>query len=430
MVIGRWLTGDAKVFIFDQPTTGVDVGSRIEIYRQMTELARQGAAVLLISSDFEELLGMSDRIAVMYKGRVNKILDRSSAGVQDILYWASGGDVTADAAATPVTRQQSASRTRARMAQVLSRWGAISGMALALLVIGISAPLFFSANNLFDVLKQGSVLALIALGLNAVLISGGFDMSAGAGSQMAANFAAGAILQGFGIAAALAVGCGAGLIVGAVNAMLVILFRMQPFVATLGSMFVLMGITLFYNGGHALTIYDQPMFFFLGQGYLGPVPFVIVVLALTVAVLHLFFKRTRAGIHMYAIGENLAAARLRGISQRKATLGSFAIGGVVIGFSGVVLASYSYGASALATGMDFLISALAAAFLGSTLSRTGELDMIGTTVAAVFLASLSNGLILMGVSNLALPGIQGAVLVLSIMLGVIHKRDIGQVLIF
>ena len=430
VVIGRWLTGDAKVFIFDQPTTGVDVGSRIEIYRQMTELARQGAAVLLISSDFEELLGMSDRIAVMYKGRVSKILDRSSAGVQEILYWASGGDATPDGAATAAMSRQGAPATRARVAQLMSRWGAISGMALALIIIGVAAPLFFSANNLFDVLKQGSVLALIALGLTAVLVSGGFDMSAGAGSQMASNFAAGVVLQGFGTAGALAVGTLAGLIVGGANAMLVVLFRMQPFVATLGSMFVLMGITLFYNGGHALTIYDQPTFFFLGQGHLGPVPFVIVILALVVAVLHLFFKRTRAGLHMYAVGQNLPAARLRGISQRKATLGSFAIGGVVIGFSGVILASYSYGASALATGMDFLISALAAAFLGSTLSRTGELDMIGTTIAAIFLASLSNGLILMGVSNLALPGIQGGVLILAIMLGVIHKRDIGQVLIF
>ena len=430
LVIGRWLTGGAKLFIFDQPTTGVDVGSRVEIYRQMTELARQGAAVLLISSDFDELLGMSDRIAVMYKGNISKILDRSSAGVQEILYWASGGDATPVGTAAAATTPQPAPTTHVGLGQLMSRWGAIAGMALALIIIGVTAPLFFSANNLFDVLKQGSVLALIALGLTAVLISGGFDMSAGAGSQMASNLAAGAILQGLGTAAALAISCVAGLIVGVVNAMLVILLHMQPFVATLGSMFVLMGITLFYNGGHALPIYDQPVFFFLGQGHLGPVPFVIVILVLAVAVLHLFFKRTRAGLHMYAVGENLPAARLRGISQRKATLGSFAIGGAVIGFSGAILASYSYGASALATGMDFLISALAAAFLGSTLSRTGELDMIGTTIAAIFLASLSNGLILMGVSNLALPGIQGAVLVLAIMLGVIHKREIGQVLIF
>ncbi len=72
VVIGRWLTGKAKVFIFDEPTTGVDVGSKVEIYKQMTDLARRGAAVLFISSDFEELLGMSDRIAVMLKGRVRQ----------------------------------------------------------------------------------------------------------------------------------------------------------------------------------------------------------------------------------------------------------------------------------------------------------------------------------------------------------------------
>src|ERR1019366_7946319 len=127
---------------------------------------------------------------------------------------------------------------------------------------------------------------------------------------------------------------------------------------------------------------------------------------------------------------NLAAAQLRGISQRRAVIGAFAIGGLGVGFAGGVLASYRYGASPPGTGMDFLISALAAAFLGSTLSRTGELDIIGTTIAAIFLASLANGLILIGVSNLALPGIQGLILVLSIMLGVGHKRDIGQVLIF
>ena len=430
VVIGRWLTGGAKVFIFDQPTTGVDVGSRVEIYRQMTELARQGAAVLLISSDFEEVLGMSDRIAVMHKGCILRTLERDEANLQSLLFWATGGDAGAEATGAESEAEGRTRRARWDWAALLSRWGTVTGMLLALLVIGIAAPRFFAADNLFDVLKQGSVLALIALGLTAVLICGGFDMSVGAGSQMAANFAAGVILQGLGTAMALLVGAFAGIGVGVVNAALVVGLRMQPFVATLGTMFVIMGITLFYNGGHALTIYDQPTFFFLGQGHLGPVPFVVILLAAVVAALHVIFKRTRGGLHMFAVGENLAAAQLRGISQRRAVIGAFAIGGLVIGFAGVVLASYSYGASALGTGMDFLISALAAAFLGSTLSRTGELDVIGTTIAAIFLASLANGLILMGVSNLVLPGIQGLILVLSIMLGVVHKRDIGQVLIF
>jgi len=103
---------------------------------------------------------------------------------------------------------------------------------------------------------------------------------------------------------------------------------------------------------------------------------------------------------------------------------------LVVGLTGVLQTSYSYGATAVPTGLDFMISALAAAFLGSTFSRTGELDVVGTTIAAMFITSLSNGLILNGVSNLALPAIQGGILVVSVLLSVIQKRDIGQINIF
>jgi ribose transport system ATP-binding protein len=255
-------------------------------------------------------------------------------------------------------------------------------------------------------------------------------MSVGAVSQFATNLAAGTIIAGFGTAAALAIGGGVGLLIGALNAALVLLFRMPPFVATLGTMFMTMGATLLYNGGQALTLSNEPGFFYLGQGYVGPVPFVFILLVATVAVLHVVLKHTRLGLRMYAVGQNLAAARLRGIGQARYAFASFAIGGLVLGLSGTVIASYSYGASALATGIDFLVSALAAAFLGSTFGRAGELNVIGTLIAALFLASLSNGLILMGISSQALPGIQGLVLILAIALGVIRKRGIGQVLIF
>ncbi len=434
VVIGRWLTGNAKVFIFDEPTTGVDVGSKVEIYKQMTDLARRGAAVLFISSDFEELLGMSDRIAVMLKGRVVKTLERNESNLHDLLFWATGGDGNGGATQGSTTDTSTDTRespsVAVRAAKFLSRWGTLAGMVVALAVVGLIAPTFFAPGNVFDVLKQGSLLTLMALSLTAVLIGGGFDMTTGAVSQLTANLAAGLLIQGLGTGVALVVGSVTGVLVGLANGLLVIVFRMPPFVATLGSMFVVMGATLLYNGGHALTLYEQPVFFFLGQGYIGPVPFVVIIVAVVVILLQVFFKRTRAGLHMYAVGENAAAANLRGINQKRAMLASYAIGGLVLGFAGVILASYSYGASALATGMDFLISALAAAFLGSTFSRTGELDIVGTLVAAMFLASLSNGLILMGVSNLALPGIQGAILILSILIGVIHKRDIGQVTIF
>jgi ribose transport system ATP-binding protein len=92
VVIGRWLEGNAKVFIFDQPTTGVDVGAKTEIYRQMVKLAKAGCGVIFISSENEELLGMCDSIVVMSKGRVVRQLSRNEATEQQLLFWASGGE--------------------------------------------------------------------------------------------------------------------------------------------------------------------------------------------------------------------------------------------------------------------------------------------------------------------------------------------------
>jgi ribose transport system ATP-binding protein len=92
VVIGRWLEGSAKIFVFDQPTTGVDVGAKTEIYRQMVKLAKDGCGVIFISSENEELLGMCDRILVMSKGRVIKELNRSEATEEQLLFWSSGGE--------------------------------------------------------------------------------------------------------------------------------------------------------------------------------------------------------------------------------------------------------------------------------------------------------------------------------------------------
>jgi ribose transport system ATP-binding protein len=195
-------------------------------------------------------------------------------------------------------------------------------------------------------------------------------------------------------------------------------------------MFIAIGVSFAYNGGHALTLSGEPDFFWLGQGHIGPVPVLVIVVAGLAIVLHLLLKRTRTGLRMYAVGGSVAAARLRGVSRGRAIiLGSILAGGVA-GLSGVLFASYGYGASALGTGLDFLITALAAAFLGSALSRTGELDVLWAVVASIFLAAISSGLILLGASNQVLPGIQGAILIASIVPGVIRRRDIGQVLIF
>ena len=84
------MTGNAKVFIFDQPTTGVDVGAKTEIYKQMIKLAKKGCGIIFISSEFEELLAICDRIAVMSKGKVVREFNAAGTTEQELLYWATG----------------------------------------------------------------------------------------------------------------------------------------------------------------------------------------------------------------------------------------------------------------------------------------------------------------------------------------------------
>jgi ribose transport system ATP-binding protein len=78
VVLAKWLTFAPRVLIFDEPTRGIDVGAKAEIYQLIRKLAADGVSVIVISSEMEEVLGISDRIAVMHEGRLTGILDRAA----------------------------------------------------------------------------------------------------------------------------------------------------------------------------------------------------------------------------------------------------------------------------------------------------------------------------------------------------------------
>jgi ribose transport system ATP-binding protein len=93
VVLAKWLAKDCRVLILDEPTRGIDVGSKQEIYRLMRQLTAAGISILMISSEMPELLGMSDRIAVMHDYKIKKILERDAFSQETILNIASGGIV-------------------------------------------------------------------------------------------------------------------------------------------------------------------------------------------------------------------------------------------------------------------------------------------------------------------------------------------------
>jgi ribose transport system ATP-binding protein len=94
VVLGKWLSMTPRVMILDEPTRGIDVGAKAEIYRIMRGLADQGAAILMISSDMEEVLNVSDRVAVMHEGEITGVLERADCSEENIMHLATGRKLT------------------------------------------------------------------------------------------------------------------------------------------------------------------------------------------------------------------------------------------------------------------------------------------------------------------------------------------------
>ncbi len=90
VVLAKWLQRNAEVIIFDEPTRGIDVGAKYEIYLLMNQLAREGKAIIMISSELPEVLGMSDRILVMHEGRVAGCLENKDVTQEDLMKLATG----------------------------------------------------------------------------------------------------------------------------------------------------------------------------------------------------------------------------------------------------------------------------------------------------------------------------------------------------
>ena len=93
VAIGKWLAMNPRVLILDEPTRGIDVGAKAEIYKLMRTLAENGAVILVISSDMEEVLHVSDRIAVMHEGRITGVLDAADCNEQNVMQLAVGRSV-------------------------------------------------------------------------------------------------------------------------------------------------------------------------------------------------------------------------------------------------------------------------------------------------------------------------------------------------
>lgn len=304
---------------------------------------------------------------------------------------------------------------RAWVVEQLATHGSIVAFVLWVIFLCFATSTFATPDNIMIVLRQAAIYSIVAIGVTLVMLLGELDISFGSALAIGGCAGAAVLVSGNGLLLATLAAIGAGIAFGLVNAFLVTVLRIPSVVATLATLGAGAGLALLLTGG--ATIYGDGIneVAFLTQGYIAWVPVPVLIAIAMYLIAWFILVRTKWGAHLYAAGDNAQAAFRSGIDVRRIRVTVFVVAGALAGFGGLMLAS-RLGRASADMGADALFPVLTAVILGGVSIEGGRGRIINTFVASVFLASITNGLILLGVDSTVQQIVQGGVLVLAVSL--------------
>lgn len=325
--------------------------------------------------------------------------------------------------ATVVPRRAGNERLRASTRE----WGSEIIVAVVIValgcLVGLGNPVFFSPQNLLNILQAIAVVGIAAIGATLVVISGNLDLSVGSTISLGGLMCAIAMTYwGFPFELAILVGVVTGCLVGIANGLIITLGRVNSFIVTLGTSSAIAGLALFITNRKPIAMPESSAW--LGQGNIGPIQIsVIVLLGLALATQY-FLSRTVRGQRITAIGDNQRAAFLSGIPVRSTTVLAYVLAGAFAAFAGVLQAS-SLANAQPAAGNGMVLTIIAGVIIGGTSLLGGRGSIIGTLLGSVLLGILSNAFILLRLN----PEIQvvslGLVIVLAALVDQWRMRRSG-----
>ena len=321
----------------------------------------------------------------------------------------------------------------ASMRKALSEYMIIYAVIILLAVLSITSPSFLSINNLMNVMRQTSMIAIIAVGIFFIMVGGGIDISVGSLVGLTGiAFSAGIVSLGwdplFAALVALAVGAAAGAISGFSTAYIGI----PPFIATLGMMSVARGVTYVATNAYPVSGLP-PSIAFVGRGYVvysdalnAGIPWPVVIMIVVYIACSFVSQKTRFGRFVYAAGGNPEAAYLSGIKVKRILLATYVIGGALSALSGIILVSrLASGQPNAGIGWEF--EAITAAVIGGVSITGGQGKLVGVFFGAILMGLLTNGMTLLNVNSYYQQIIKGLVLVLAIALDVYKTKRQNRV---
>lgn len=290
--------------------------------------------------------------------------------------------------------------------------GILIPTVILVIIIQIINPAFLSGGNISNVLRATGFTLITALGMTFILIAGGLDLSVGSILALGGVVAGLLMVGGTPLWLAILLAIVSGAIIGLINGVIIVKFKIPPLIMTLGMYYMARGAVYILTQG--VPVYPLPdSFQAIEQGKILGIPSIVIIAGVLAIVAHFVLSRTTFGRKVYAVGGNTEAAHLSGIRIGKTNIAVYVLTGGLAALTGILMASRLASAQAGA-GMGYELTVIAAVIIGGTSTFGGAGTILGTVIGALFMNILSNGMTLMKVSVYWQNLVVGAVLVLAV----------------
>jgi ribose transport system permease protein len=270
-------------------------------------------------------------------------------------------------------------------------------LIIALLILAVTAPNFFTSRNIVNIFLQASTLGLMAIGMTFVMISGGIDLSIPSIMALSAILGAIHMRDGGSIAVSCLIMMIVGSVLGAVNGFAVAYLKMIPFVVTLAMMTVVTGTSIWITNSVSIPVTNEVFYDLILDRTLG-IPRPILITAFVTLIAMVFIRRHIFGRWLYAVGVNMRAARVSGIPTARVIFGTYVISGFLAGLTGVVL-SARLGSASANIGVDSVVlDIVSSAVVGGVSIYGGIGGPLGAVLGAIFITVISNSMNMLQVS--------------------------------
>lgn len=299
--------------------------------------------------------------------------------------------------------------------------GILSIWLVVFLVLCLLSDRFRTYSNILILLLNGSVIAFLALGQAFVLLTGGIDLSTGSTVAMTGVLCTVMMQLGLPWPLASLVALASGVVLGLFNGAIIHYVKVPPFIVTFSTYGVATSVPMIIAEAQSISVADQG-FSVVGNGQFLTVPMPVVSVTIAALIGYLVLRRTRLGVHIYAVGGNVEAARLAGVNVALTTISVYAISGFCAGMGGLITTSrLMVGYPSAGTGNELFFS-IAAAVVGGVSLFGGVGSVLGAMLGAGLIATISNGMTLLSVPSFWQPLVIGLIILFGVILDTYRRR--------